>query len=106
MRDGTLDHYVSLITHHASRITFHASRLTPLQNRDRRRIIVRVTQAELEPRAAADFEKLLPAAVQDDEGLARFLAAHLHVLPTQLLANAGAERLGDRLLGGEPRGQK
>ena len=55
--------------------------------------------------AAASLEQFLPLAVQDDVRRAGVAAGDLHVEPAQLGADAGAERLGDRLLGGEARGQ-
>src|SRR5437016_9246144 len=91
---------------YALRITSYALRFAPFQNRHRRRIIVRVTQAELKPCATALLEKFRSVVVQDDEGLARFLAAHFHVLPSQLLSNSGAERFGDRLFRRKTRGEE
>jgi hypothetical protein len=48
-------------------------------------------------------KQFFPLAVQHHERLAGFLAPDLHVLPAQLRADAGAERLGNGLLGREPR---
>ena len=44
--------------------------------------------------------------MQHHEWLAGFLAPDFHVLPAQLRADAGAERLGNGLLGREPHGQE
>jgi hypothetical protein len=51
----------------------------------------------------ARFKKFFPLAVQDHKRLAGFLFANLHVLPAELRADARAERLGNGLLGREPR---
>src|ERR1051326_5756698 len=80
--------------------------LFSLQNCHGRRVVVRVAEAEVKSRAAAPLEKLLAAVVQNDERLARFLAADFHVLPAELFANARAEGFGDGFLGREPGRQK
>src|SRR5438128_2214499 len=85
-----------------SRLRFHG----PFQNRHRGSVILRVAEAEVNACAAPLLEKFLSVVVQDDEWLARILAAHLHVLPTELFADAGAEGFGNRFLGRETRGEK
>src|SRR5207249_3905073 len=82
------------------------ARLPALQDRHGGRIVVCVTQAKLEPPAGALLEKCLAARVEDDEGLAGFFATHFNVLPSELSADAGAERFGDRFFGRKPRGEK
>ena len=48
-------------------------------------------------------QQLFAGFVKDNEWLATFLASDFHVLPPELRADAGAEGLGDCLLGGETR---
>src|SRR5438876_858186 len=90
------------MTSYVSRVTFHV----PFQNRHRRGVILGVAEAKVKFRAAAPLEEFLPVVVQNDERLARFLAAHFQVLPAELFADPGAERLGDGLLGRETGGEK
>ena len=65
-----------------------------------------MADAEVDEVAAAFPEQVESLAVQHHVRLAGVVLGHLHVVPAELGADAGAERLGDRLLGGEPRGQK
>ena len=60
----------------------------------------------MQPLCPAGLEQFFSPAVQDHERLAGVLAPDFHVLPAQLRADAGAERLGNRLLGREPRRQE
>lgn len=76
------------------------------QNRRRHRVIRRVAQADEQIFCAARLEQFFSLAVQHHERLAGFLAADFHVLPAELHADAGAKRLGNRLLGREPRGDE
>ena len=66
----------------------------------------RVAQADEQLPGLARFKQFLSRAVQHHERLAGFLPADFHVLPAKLRADAGAERLGNRLLGREPRRDK
>ena len=68
-------------------------------------MVGRVADAEMDEVAAPFLEQFLPLAVQHYVRLARVALGHLHVVPAQLGTDAGAERLRDRLLGGETRGQ-
>src|SRR6266568_3908361 len=81
-------------------------KLFALQNRHRRRVILRVAEAEVKFRAAAPLEKFLSVVVQNDERLARCLAPHFEVLPAEMFADPRAERFGDGLLGREACGEK
>src|SRR5215203_2914555 len=57
--------------------------------------------------AALPFCKQLHSSiVQDDKRLAGWVSSHLHVLPSELGANARSKRLRDCLLGGKARSQK
>lgn len=57
--------------------------------------------------AAAPFaQEGFAFAVQDNIGFAGVLAAYLHVLPAQLLADPGAEGLRDGFFPGKARRQK
>ncbi len=69
------------------------------------RVLLRVTEGQMQFAPAALLEKSFPAVMEDDERLAGFFAANLHVLPAKLRANAGAEGLGNRLFRGESRRQ-
>ena len=79
---------------------------SPFQNRRRRRVVGRVAQADEQPFRPAGLEQFFSLAVQDHERLAGCFAPDFHVLPAQLRADAGAERLGNGLLGREPHGQE
>ena len=86
--------------------TIRVIRGLSFQNRRRRRVIGRVAQADKQSFRAAGLEQFFPLAVQDHERLAGFLAPDFHVLPAELRADAGAERLGNGLLGRESHGQE
>ena len=66
----------------------------------------RVADAKVDEVAASFPEQIEPLAVHHHVRLAGVVLGHLHVVPAELGADAGAECLGDCLLGGEPRGQK
>ena len=83
--------------------TLRKWRLT-LQNRHRSGVILRVAQAEMNDPSGTLLQEFLTATVQNHKRLTAFLASHFHVLPAKLSANAGAEGLGNRLLGREARG--
>jgi hypothetical protein len=52
------------------------------------------------------FQEPLAVAMQNHEGFTTFLAAYFHVLPAKLRADAGPERLGNRLFRRKTRSQK
>src|SRR5437764_9222816 len=72
------------------------------QNRHCRCVSLRVAQADEHRPCAAELQKLLARFMQNHEGFAALFAAHLHVVPTQLSANARSESFGDSFLGREP----
>src|SRR4051812_1904295 len=65
-----------------------------------------MAKTEEDDAATALLQQLQPVAMQDDVRLAGIALRHFHVLPTELRADAGAERLGYGLLRGEARGQE
>src|SRR6266496_3256999 len=76
------------------------------QNRHRRRMSLRVAQADQHRSPTARLRQLLPRLVQDHERLAALLAPDLHILPAKLRADPRAECLRDGLLRREPRRQE
>jgi len=66
----------------------------------------RVAQADEQLPRLARGKQFFSPAVHHHERLAGFLPADFHVLPAKLRADASAERLGNRLLGREPGGDK
>ena len=65
-----------------------------------------VAETDQQITCPAFLKQFCSLGVQFHERFAAFPAHHLHVLPAQLGADPGAERFADRLLRGEPRGQK
>ena len=62
--------------------------------------------ADVQPLGPPEPEQLLALAMQHHERFAGFFAPDFHVPPAQLRANAGAECLGDGLLGRKARRQE
>jgi hypothetical protein len=76
------------------------------QDGDRCGVLLRVAEADVKGPSAPLGKQRLPLPMKHDVGLSGFLPAYFHVVPSQLRADACAERLGDRFLGREPRRQK
>src|SRR3989442_15415980 len=65
-----------------------------------------MAQADEHGARAPFLQKFSPRFMENNEGLAAFLASDFHVLPAKLRANAGSKGLGNGFFGGEARGQK
>jgi len=76
------------------------------KDRDRGRVILSVTQAEVNDAPATLGEETRAAVVQDDERLAGLFASDFQVLPAQLRTNAGPESFGDGFLRRKTRGEE
>src|SRR5262245_49634314 len=63
-----------------------------------RGIMAGVAQREMNDPGLSLRQQACAGVVEYHERLAGFLPAHFHVLPSQLRANARAERFGDRFL--------
>ncbi len=74
------------------------------QNRQRRGVVLRVAQADVNDVTSPLRQEPRSGVMQHYERPAAFFAADLHVLPAKLASNPGAERFGDGLLRGEARG--
>ena len=69
-------------------------------------MLCRVADTEVDEVAATFVEQIESLPMQNDERCTGVVLGHLDIMPAKLGTDASAERLGDRLLGGEPRGQK
>jgi hypothetical protein len=73
------------------------------QNGNRRSVLLRVADAQVNDAPAALLQERLSFFVENDEWFAAFFSAHFHVVPAELRADAGAERFGNRFFRREPR---
>jgi len=71
----------------------------------RRGVVLAMGQTDKDGRDAARFRQVRSFAVEHRVRFAAVALANLHVLPTEVMTNAGAERLGDRFLCRETGGE-